>query len=499
MSDRHSRLRALPRSIYFKLMLSLIFGGLTTGALLISLCGYAWQQVSARSEQILLWGVGEHVARQLEPLLLSGADFWAIQRVAHNLVAANPKLRIYLTDEAGVIRGDLSEGSDRAPAGEVMDIRAVRAFLEDASQKGAPRGVNDPAHRDRLTTFSTAPLRYRDGRGYVVVLLGASESRFPFLIALADEGGRQGLTLVAIYALLFFCFEVFIFSLFTKRFFILAEGVRRFGAGDYEHRLPVGGGDEIDLLAGTINHMADTIMRTLRELGTKDRLRRELIENVAHDIRGPVAAIRGYTELLLLKCGSLDPAALRDQLGKVLGRAESLARLLDALFELAKLEAKEAEPRLAPFVILDLFEDVLDGVGPRAEERGVLLGASVEPRDLRATADRAMIERVLGNLAENAVRHTPAGGAVTLAARAQGDRVVVSVRDTGAGIDPEALPQIFDRHVQVGQPQEESGAGGVGLAVVRRMVELHGSEITVESARGVGTTFEFTLAGGQVD
>lgn len=486
------QLRTLLGSIYLKLALVLLFGATTMTLALVAVLVYHFDHAGARSEQLVQWGVAERIAARMEPLLRDGTDYWSLQRAAYDFLAANPKMRLFMLDSTGRALSIFSERGDERHESWQFNVATIKRFLADTTQDGAPHYISDPRSREKAT-FSAAPLRYRDGDGYLLVLLSGHDTRVRYLLALEDAGLRALLGIVILYVIAFITFEVYLFSLFTRRFFILTDGVRRFGAGEMKHRLPIVGNDEIDLLAANINHMAEVIEGNIRELERKDALRRELIENVAHDIRGPVAAMRAYTELLVLKHGSMSATELKEQLGKVLGRIEALGRLLGDLFALAKLEAREAEPKWSVVDVRHLFEDVADGVRPNADARRVALEVDVQPAGLKVRADRGMMERVLQNLVENAVRHTGEGGTVRLSARAEGGSVRIAVVDSGHGIEEQALPHIFERHVQGSAADAEHGAGGIGLAVVKRMVELHGSMISVESARHSGTTFSFRL------
>jgi signal transduction histidine kinase len=272
--------------------------------------------------------------------------------------------------------------------------------------------------------------------------------------------------------------------------------------GDGARPLPVGGaavgGDELDRLADRIEQLGERLASQQAALDLATRQRSELLANVSHDLRTPLASMQGYLEWLLLR-DDLSGAEARNYLQTAARQSERLGRLVADLFELTRLEAEGMRPDLEDFAIAELNHDVVQKFAADAERRGVRLacvdaGAPAPP--LRVRADIALAERVLAGLVENALRHTPNGGAVTLAAAAARGRVAMTVADTGEGIAAADLPGVFDRYYRaerVGGANRVSGHGGLGLAIARRIVHLHGGELAVESRAGEGTRITFDL------
>jgi predicted ATPase/signal transduction histidine kinase len=232
-------------------------------------------------------------------------------------------------------------------------------------------------------------------------------------------------------------------------------------------------------------------------------LRRDLIANVSHDLRTPLVSLRGYLEVMATKGDALPPPQRHLYLGVALRQSERLATLIDELFELAKLDFKGMTLDRERFSFAELASDVVQKFQLSAEGLGVTLRVEV-PAGLPAVeADLGLVERVLENLIGNALKHTHAGGRVALRAAARDGWVVAEVCDSGRGIAPADLPHIFDRFYRgreggeagQGRGTENGGAGGagLGLAIARRIVELHGCKIGVASRPGEGTQLWFTL------
>jgi signal transduction histidine kinase len=223
-------------------------------------------------------------------------------------------------------------------------------------------------------------------------------------------------------------------------------------------------------------------------------LRRELIANVSHDLRSPLASLRGYLETLLLKEQALTESERRSYLEIALRQSQHLQTLISELFELARLDFEGYRIDAEPVQLGELARDVAQKLGLAAQTRQVALDLDIEPELGLARADIGLIERALTNLIENALAHTAAGGRIVLSMRAQGARVALCVSDNGSGIAAHDLPRIFERFYRADKARTRDDKGsGLGLAIVKRIVELHGSEIRVDSVAGRGTSVGFDL------
>jgi signal transduction histidine kinase len=221
-------------------------------------------------------------------------------------------------------------------------------------------------------------------------------------------------------------------------------------------------------------------------------LRRELIANVSHDLRTPLASIQGYLETVLMKETNLTAEERRNYLEVIFSNTERLSKLIQELFELSKLEAKQTQPHLEPFSLVELTSDLLQKFTPIAEKKGVKLLTRLPERVSPVCADIGLIDRALQNLLDNAIAYTNRNGEVRIILEEHAGRVRVTVEDTGIGIDPADLPYVFDRFYQA-RTKGKTGGAGLGLAIVKKIVEAHGEEIAVESRVNEGTRFTFEL------
>jgi len=274
----------------------------------------------------------------------------------------------------------------------------------------------------------------------------------------------------------------------------LAETTRRIGKGDFSpsNRLPAPA--EFALLADELEDMSARLKHAQERERALEASRRELVAWVSHDLRTPLAALRGYLETLLMKEGTLSDQERRNYLEIATRQGERLTTLVARLFELAKLEGGQIEPNREAFQLGDLIEDVVQKFGLATKQHEVEIHTEIPGDDPFVLGDIGLIERVLENLIENALRHTPAGGRILLALVPGEKKVTVEINDTGAGIAQEDLPHIFNRFYRGDKSRRQhTGNAGLGLAIVKSILVLHGSEIDVTSSRGKGASFKFAL------
>ncbi|MDI6894656.1 MAG: ATP-binding protein [Bacillota bacterium] len=255
--------------------------------------------------------------------------------------------------------------------------------------------------------------------------------------------------------------------------------------GHWSHRAGLRGKDEIARLGHALDRMADDLQRL-------DQTRRGFVADASHELRTPLAALRALAEPLA-QGEDVPPQTCREVAAEILGQVDRMQQLTEDLLELARLDHRlESGEHVHPAAadLASLARDALDMVAPLARQKELDLRLEVAAARAEAPVDEEAIYRVLGNLLENAVKHTPPGGTVTVRVARTGDRAVLEVADTGEGIPPDRLPFIFQRFYRVDPARaRRTGGSGLGLAIADRLVRLHGGEITVRSTPGRGTTF----------
>jgi signal transduction histidine kinase len=263
----------------------------------------------------------------------------------------------------------------------------------------------------------------------------------------------------------------------------LTNAARQLGKGDFSRRVDYKGKGELGELASSFNSMADNLERI-------ERLRRNMVADIAHELRTPLSNLKGYLEAIndgVVKADDATVHSLNEE-------ASSLSRLVEDLQELSLADAGEIKIHLQPEDIGRLIRETVIVTQAKTAVKGLALTCDLPEVISTVNIDIHRIKQVLNNLLANAIVHTPRGGCITVTAREQDNRIYVSVSDTGEGIPPEELPMIFERFYRIDKSRTRAtGGSGLGLTIAKRLIEAHGGTIEVQSEVGKGSTFTFTL------
>lgn len=439
--------------------------------------------------QRLYGTIADSTTKNVKILPNGEIDKASLQDVMHSMMVINPSVEVYLLDTQGDIITYV------APHKKIklksVDLSPVLSFIEGDRDKMIVG--DDPRHPGDRKVFSAARLFAEEElKGYVYIILASEEQAAvtdnlfgSYILKLGTWFFFLALGLALLVGLLSIWY-------LTRNLRLIIDTVRRFKEGDYGARVHLKREGELSSLADNYNAMADTIVANIEELKGVEKLRRELIANVSHDLRTPLAIMQGYVETLLIKEDNLSGEERRKYLNTILNSNEKLAKLIAQLFEYSKLEAKQLEPKKEPFFISELAQDVFFKYQILAKEQGITMDLVCPPDLPMVFADLGMVERVVQNLMDNALKFTPEGGKVTIALNSVGGNVEVKIADTGPGIPEEEQSYIFERYRQAAPGAEKKGTG-LGLAIVKKMLDLHDATIQVQSRLNEGTTFWFQL------
>jgi signal transduction histidine kinase len=470
---------------------------LLSGTLFFFLVRYATEMYQQEVQQRLNTELAQHIVADTALFKASKINQDALRELFHMMMVINPSIEVYLLDNDGKILADAAP-YDRVKREQVA-IEPIRRFVNKTAV--FPEAGDDPRDPKGSKVFSAAPLVI-DGEqmGYLYVILGGEE--FDHIAALIEGSYIFRISVWGLVASLtvVLLFGLFIFAFQTQRLRKLTRLMHRYvESGDEErgslrYENPAERGDEIDRLAANFNVMADRISQQVQELKRNDAQRRELVANVSHDLRTPLATLNGYLETLLLKENELDTTTVRRYVEIAFAHSKRLGELVADLFELATLDSCETLLSVEPFSMGELVQDVLQKFQLQAETKHLALETNVVEELPFAYGDIGLMQRVLENLIENAIRHTPAGGKVSVSLTPAGSQISVRVADTGCGIPAGEIDFIFDRFYRLTKSREGDGKNaGLGLAIVKRILDLHGSVIKAESRKNKGTSFTFTL------
>ena len=469
----------------FLVVAALVF---SNGALALLLQARTFRTYELAMTQALESGVAANLSHDLAAYSTPIDHTAAVQAELRRLMAINPVAEIYLLD------GDGRVLVSTAPASQIrrhlVDLQPLVEFI--AGRSMLPVTADDPREASIKRIFSAARFDLPgEVGGYVYVIIGEAETR-------AAAGRIQsGLLLRTTFIIIGLGLAValltalVVMTTLTRKVRRLAGAIEQFSRGQFNDPRPVQAapapaGDELDRLGRAYNEMIAHIGRQMDQIARSQATRQELITNVSHDLRAPLASLRGYLETLLLKENGLPADERHTYVEVAVRQAGYLDRLIGELFDLATLEELDRPLVAEQFQISELVQDVVQKFELIASEKGIALRGLFLPDAPMLTGDIALVERLLDNLLDNALRHTPRGGAVEVKVTAFERVVVLVVSDTGTGIPSRQLDQILER--PRGGRTETEGTG-LGLAIVKRIVELHRGSISVRSDEGVGTCF----------
>ncbi|ALR76154.1 sensor histidine kinase [[Enterobacter] lignolyticus] len=460
-------------------------------------CGvqlYSSSQYGNAMVQRLSAGLAQQIVRS-EPLLDGGGQVnrQTLKTLFDRLMTLNPSVELYLISPEGQLL------ADAAPPGHLkrqrIDIAPLQTFLAGSVW---PVYGDDPRSLDKQKVFSVAPIRL-DGelRGYLYIILQGEE-----LNALADAAWQKALwsallwslLLVALFGLLEGMLVWYWVTRPVKQLTADVSGLEQDSISAIKQLAlqppEPQPGNEVAVLRNTFIELARKIACQWDQLADSDRQRREFIANISHDLRTPLTSLLGYLETLSMKAETLSPEDNRQYLAIALRQGHKVRHLSQQLFELARLEHGGIKPQLERFAIGELIQDVAQKFDLTIETRQLHLQVDMPHSLPLINADVSMIERVVTNLLDNAVRHTPQGGTIRLRVWQENTQLQVEVADSGPGVEAAMREQLFQRPSALSQKASREARGGLGLLIVRRMLELHGGGIRLMDAAS-GACFRF--------
>jgi signal transduction histidine kinase len=437
--------------------------------------------------------LGKDIARntvdQIIPLMKSEDMSAAMQDIMHSMMVINPGVEVYHLDTTGKILNYVAP--DKVVKLQEVSLEPIHLFTKSNST-GLIEG-DDPRHPGKKNIFSAAPIKIEGSLvGYIYIILASDlfSSQESLLQGSYINSTIFRSIIVTIVVSLFL--GLIALYLITRRLKKMIFSFRAFKDGNLNTRMEVSQG-ELGEVSETFNEMASTIQRNLEELKGVDKLRKELISNVSHDLRTPISSIQGFAELLQTKGQQLSVEEKTEYLDVVLKNVDRLKNLVNDLFELSKLESQAIKTNMEPLSIGELITDIASKYRLNANDKGVNINTTFSKELPLVIADIGLIDRALQNLLDNALKFCKQGDVITIELNLDSNNnIQVHIIDTGEGIAENELPLIFDRYYR-GKSETSRNGTGLGLAITKKILELHGSTIQVKSQISKGTRFTFSL------
>lgn len=500
-------------SLRARLALTILLAGLATALALILTVAAAFQRFEHESTWERANGfVGRVVQRHPDLLALHARDPEGFADFLRNLLLFETGTQLYLLAPDGTVLA--SSVARPMPPGLRVQLAPVREAIMVAGDRARAAYVmgDDPEHMRQDTVIAARPLQattIRSGTavaGYLYLVCQKAPLPPGRLELLRSSVAMPALAGVALVVLLGSLIAVWIITTVTRPLRELSDEVERAGRDGFEGAAraaagtaPIEGDDEIARLSRGFRALLTRLLAQWDQLRRLDHFRREGVSNLSHDLRSPLTATVACLETLETRWAA-DPARADDRalLQRALRNTHDAARLVRSLGDLALLDEPTYRLQTTRLDVGEVLDDIALRFAERAAQQGVQLACPHDPAAPPPVADVdiELLERALANLVDNALQHTPAGGRIVLEASTEGREVALCVTDDGAGIPAEVQPHLFDRFFQARQgtaPAGSEGGRGLGLAIVRRIAELHGGRLVLSSAVGHGTAVSILL------
>ena len=411
--------------------------------------------------------------------------------IMHNMMAVNRAIEVYLLDMEGNVQHSvvLDKSTEHINQKKIA-LAPIKDFINNKGQNYILG--DDPKNKEAQKVFSAAKFNKGGKEGYVYIILAGEDyltTRDNLFNSYVLKLGLGASILTVFFAALLGILSVWYL---TKNLRELVFAAKRFKQGDLEYRIENADKSDLAGVTTTYNNMAETILDDIEKIKSVEKLRRELIANISHDLRTPLSIIQGYIETLQMKDDSLSKQERLDYLHTINNSGERLSKLITQLFEYSKLEANQIQPQKEPFLISELANDIHANYKLLAEQKNIELKLDMQKGIPLVFADISLVERAIDNLMNNALKFTPVNGEVTVQIEPSNNDIEITIKDSGPGIKKENQALIFERYRQIKTNQQKEGAG-LGLAIVKKIIELHNSSIKVLSKPNEGTSFSFSL------
>ncbi len=477
---------------------------------IVALAAWANNQYHNEVTQRLNRELAAYILDHHDPLMSQDGELLekALTSVAMHVMMINPLVEVYLLDADGHILGHALDA--KTIERTAVDPLVIKRFLQ-GDNKGPLYG-DDPRSLGSQKIFSAAPIRIDESvAGYLYVVLSSHIEQ-----SIADQLSGSYIVKVSSWMLMALIAAVFLsvvlgFKQITRPLRRLTRQAWNFrneefaldgigSNGDQPHP-----GDELLALNESFVLMQDRIQSQIRTMQQNESLRRELVSNISHDLRTPLASIQGYIETVLLKLDQLSSDEKKHYLDIALKHSKRLGELVAELFELSRLETDSTKVVKEVFSLAELIHDIVQEFELPATKKSIDISVQYNGGNALVFGDLSLLARVFQNLIDNALRHTPTGGNIVVSLTNSDDSILVEVKDSGSGIKKEELPYIFDRYycsggnanvdsqeADVNDSPQKQGTG-LGLAIVKRILELHEIPIKVISSPNQGASFVFPL------
>lgn len=470
-------------AIFFTL---LVFIGLSFVYITVHYSGLYFEEVNQRLNK----NTAADIATHSTPFTEGKVNSKAMEEMFDHVMSINPSLEVYLLNNEGKILSYYAP--NRKVVLDKIDLIPVKKFIETKGNEYVTG--SDPHHTGLQKIFSVAPV-IQNGvqEGYIYAILGGEEYDAVSKSLTQNYLWQLGFRGMIITLLITLFAGLIIIRLITKHFSRILEVMQKFRQGDLTARVEVKSVGEVKQVGDIFNEMADILTQNIEKLKEVEVLRRELIANVSHDLRTPISIIHGYIDTLQMKNETLSAEERKRYLEIISESTGNLQKLVSELFELSKLEANQVKPIKEPFFISELVNDISRKYQLIAKDKNISITTFLSTELPPVYAEVSLIERVMQNLIDNAMKFTPEGGKIFIKTNKQQDEIEITVADNGIGIPENEREQIFGRYYRANNFTDLKNSTGLGLAIIKKILDLHHSSLELITEVNAGSSFIFRL------
>ncbi|SNR15709.1 sensor histidine kinase [Tenacibaculum jejuense] len=491
-----SKFQSLSNKFVIKLSFSFLLTILVIGVIYISITFFLLDKFYSQTTQRLNADIANHLIdekfKNSSPFLENGSvNIQLFDDVMHDMMAVNRAIEVYLLDENGfVLHSVVLDHANATEEIKQVDLRPIHKFINNKEEYILG---DDPKNILEKKIFSAASFESYGKEGYIYILLASHDFEQVCSSLFKSYFSKLTTNTIIITTLLSLIIGWLSVFLISKSLLVIIHHVNKFKNGDFKSRIPNASASSLSILATTFNTMADTISENIEEIKSVNDFKKELIANISHDLRTPMTVIRGYAETLTEKEIVISDDNKEEFLKIIEKSTLTLSNLVDQLYEYSNLDAKQLKLNKTVFSLNKLIHDIIRSYCVIAMRKKIKVERAYSlNEDFLVYADKVLIHRVIQNIFDNALKFTPKKGIIIFSLNVINRNTIISIKDSGPGINQDNQNFIFDRWYTA--ETDQNNGLGLGLAIVKKIIELHEANIYMYSdEKNKGCEFKFTL------
>lgn len=462
------------------------------GVLFMALTYYATSHYHLASTQLLNKDVAAHIAKFASPFDRFGINKRKADSVFKNVMVLNPSTEVYFLDTAGNVMDFY---------GPTKEIKLWKIPLQNIDKYILSKGAEyikspDPRDQSHDKIFSAAEVFNKSKKlGYIYVILGSNEYRNVSEMLFSSHISNLAIKAFIFIILLSIALSLLYIQSIQKRFNTMVSVLEKFQNGDFNARFKIKDNDEFASVTQAFNKMADLLVYNINQLTGLENARKDFIAHISHDLRTPLSIARGYTETLFIKKqeGKLSQQEIDNFLQMILNKIFQVEHLVTMLFELSKIESTEFKLQKEPFVLSEIVQETVNTFQLRAKEKNINLKCTQCQYHVWVNADISMMERVIQNLIENAVKNTPENGIIKVALRVENNNLIFNVENTGNPLSEGLIYWINEKDKNQAGREARPSQLGLGLLIIKKILSLHDSSLKAQVIHDFTNILSFDL------